>query len=65
MKRYNLSGGYGGVVYSVSGDDLDMLKLEAARRLQDGYTARIFDRKEGKEYIYTLEMLKDDKPKTK
>ena len=60
MKRYQLSGGYGGVIYTVSSDDLEMLKIEAAHRLKDGYTAKIFDRKEGKDLHYSLEVAEDE-----
>ena len=63
MKRYRLSGDKGTVTYSVTGDDLDMLRIEAAHRVKQGYTAKIFDMKKGVDVHYTLEVKTSGKSK--
>lgn len=60
MKRYQLSGERGQVDYWVLSDDLAMLRIEAAHRLKDGYTAKIFDRREGRAVeLFLVESTED------
>ena len=53
--RYCLSGEIENLRYRVTGNDIDMLRLEAADRLRKGFTAKIYDTKLGREVKLTLE----------